>query len=168
MFVYSEKMMMGTSDTRFRPYGTATRGMMATILWRMEGSPAVTGNSPYGDLESGKYYTDAVIWAARNNIFKGYEDNTFRAEESITREQLAAIFYRYAGYKGYDLTTLESLDSFSDKDSVSSWAKEAMQWAVGSGLILGKDNNILDPQGTAIRAEIAAMLHRFIKKYELV
>lgn len=168
MFVYSEKMMMGTSDTRFSPYGTATRGMMATILWRMEGSPAVTGNSPYGDLESGKYYTDAVIWAARNNIFKGYEDNTFRAEESITREQLAAIFYRYAGYKGYDLTTLESLDSFSDKDSVSSWAKEAMQWAVGSGLILGKDNNLLDPQGTAIRAEIAAMLHRFIKKYELV
>ena len=168
MFIYGEKMMMGTSDTRFSPCGTATRGMMATILWRMEGSPAVTGSSPYGDLKSGKYYTDAVIWAARNNIFKGYEDNTFRAEESITREQLAAIFYRYAGYKGYDLTTLGSLDSFGDKGSVSHWAKEAMQWAVGSGLILGKDNNLLDPQGTATRAEIAAILHRFIKKYELV
>lgn len=168
MFVYGRKIMAGTSSTTFSPHNAATRGMMATILWRMEGSPAVTGKSPYTDVASGKYYTDAVIWTTQKGIFSGYGDKTFRAEESITREQLAAIFYQYAKYKGYNLSPKAELGKFRDKDDISDWAKEAMQWAVGSGLINGKGTHTLDPKGTATRAEIAAILHRFIGKYELV
>lgn len=167
LFVYNKKIMTGTTATTFSPYGTTTRGMMATVLWRMEGSPKVTGSSPYNDVESDKYYTNAVIWATQNGIFKGFEDNTFRADEKITREQLAAIFYRYAEYKGYDLTQRGSLDKFTDGDKVSDWAKDTVARAVGYGLIEGKDNNVLDPQGKATRAEFAAILHRFCERNEL-
>ncbi|NCB04297.1 MAG: hypothetical protein EOM69_02100, partial [Clostridia bacterium] len=168
LFVYGRKIMAGTRNRTFSPHNAATRGMMATIRWRMEGSPAVTGTSPYTDVASGKYYTDAAIWTTQKGILNGYEDKTFRAEESITREQLAAIFYHYAKYDGYDLSPSDNLSKFTDKQEVSPWANEAMQWAVGSGLISGKGNQTLDPKGTATRAEIAAMLHRFIKKHELV
>lgn len=168
LFVYGRKIMAGTRNRTFSPHNAATRGMMATIRWRMEGSPAVTGTSPYTDVASGKYYTDAAIWTTQKGILNGYEDKTFRAEESITREQLAAIFYHYAKYEGYDLSPSDNLSKFTDKQEVSPWANEAMQWAVGSGLISGKGNQTLDPKGTATRAEIAAMLHRFIKKHELV
>ena len=168
MFVYENGLMLGTSKTLFSPHGTATRGMMATILWRMEGSPAPKGKNSFTDVEAGKWYADAITWTAENSIFAGYGKDKFGPDDPITREQLAAIFYRYADYKGYDLTVKGNLDKFKDSDKITDYAKTAMQWAVGSGLMKGKSGNLLDPQGTATRAEIAAMLHRFIEKYELV
>ena len=168
MFVYENGLMLGTSKTLFSPHGTATRGMMATILWRMEGSPVPKGKNSFTDVEAGKWYADAITWTAENSIFAGYGKDKFGPDDPITREQLAAIFYRYADYKGYDLTVKGNLDKFKDADKITDYAKTAMQWAVGSGLVKGKSGNLLDPQGTATRAEIAAMLHRFIEKYELV
>ena len=168
MFVYENGLMLGTSKTLFSPHGTATRGMMATILWRMEGSPAPKGKNSFTDVEAGKWYADAITWTTENGIFAGYGKDKFCPDDPITREQLAAIFYRYADYKGYDLTVKGNLDKFKDADKITDYAKTAMQWAVGSGLVKGKSGNLLDPQGTATRAEIAAMLHRFIEKYELV
>ena len=168
MFVYENGLMLGTSKTLFSPHGTATRGMMAIILWRMEGSPAPKGKNSFTDVEAGKWYADAITWTAENGIFAGYGKDKFGPDDPITREQLAAIFYRYADYKGYDLTVKGNLDKFKDADKITDYAKTAMQWAVGSGLVKGKSGNLLDPQGTATRAEIAAMLHRFIEKYELV
>ena len=168
MFVYENGLMLGTSKTLFSPHGTATRGMMATILWRMEGSPVPKGKNSFTDVEAGKWYADAITWTAENGIFAGYGKDKFGPDDPITREQLAAIFYRYADYKGYDLTVKGNLDKFKDADKITDYAKTAMQWAVGSGLMKGKSGNLLDPQGTATRAEIAAMLHRFIEKYELV
>ena len=168
MFVYENGLMLGTSKTLFSPHRTATRGMMATILWRMEGSPVPKGKNSFTDVEAGKWYADAITWTAENSIFAGYGKDKFGPDDPITREQLAAIFYRYADYKGYDLTVKGNLDKFKDADKITDYAKTAMQWAVGSGLVKGKSGNLLDPQGTATRAEIAAMLHRFIEKYELV
>ena len=168
MFVYENGLMLGTSKTLFSPHGTATRGMMATILWRMEGSPVPKGKNSFTDVEDGKWHADAITWTAENGIFAGYGKDKFGPDDPITREQLAAIFYRYADYKGYDLTVKGNLDKFKDADKITDYAKTAMQWAVGSGLMKGKSGNLLDPQGTATRAEIAAMLHRFIEKYELV
>ena len=168
MFVYENGLMLGTSKTLFSPHGTATRGMMATILWRMEGSPVPKGKNSFTDVEDGKWYADAITWTAENGIFAGYGKDKFGPDDPITREQLAAIFYRYADYKGYDLAVKGNLDKFKDADKITDYAKTAMQWAVGSGLVKGKSGNLLDPQGTATRAEIAAMLHRFIEKYELV
>ena len=164
MFVYENGLMLGTSKALFSPHGTATRGMMATILWRMEGSPAPKGKNSFTDVEAGKWYADAITWTAENGIFAGYGKDKFGPDDPITREQLAAIFYRYADYKGYDLTVKGNLDKFKDADKITDYAKTAMGWAVGSGLVKGKSGNLLDPQGTATRAEIAAMLHRFIEE----
>ena len=168
MFVYENGLMLGTSKTLFSPHGTVMRGMMATILWRMEGSPVPKGKNSFTDVEAGKWYADAITWTAENGIFAGYGKDKFGPDDPITREQLAAIFYRYADYKGYDLTVKGDLDKFKDADKITDYAKTAMQWAVGSGLVKGKSGNLLDPQGTTTRAEIATMLHRFIEKYELV
>ena len=164
MFVYENGLMLGTSKTLFSPHGTATRGMMATILWRMESSPALKGKNSFTDVVAGKWYADAITWTAENGIFAGYGKDKFGPDDPITREQLAAIFYRYADYKGYDLTVKGNLDKFKDADKITDYAKTAMQWAVGSGLVKGKSGNLLDPQGTATRAEIAAMLHRLIEE----
>ena len=164
MFVYKNGLMLGTSKTLLSPHGTVTRGMMATILWRMEGSLAPKGENSFTDVEAGMWYTDAITWAAENGIFAGYSMDKFGPDDPITREQLTAIFYRYADYKGYKLTVTENLDKFEDADKITDYAKMVMQWAVGNGLIKGKSENLLDPQGTATRAEIAAMLHRFVEK----
>ena len=162
MFVHVKKLMVGVSDTLFDPYGTTTRAMTATTLWRMEGSPAPEGGNPFTDVKNGEWYTDAILWAAENEIAEGYGNGLFGTNDPVTREQLAAMFYRYAEYKGYDTTITGSIDRFTDKGDISDWAVDAMKWAVGYGLIQGKDNNILDPKGYATRAEFAAMLHRFI------
>ena len=164
MFVYKNGLMLGTSKTLFGPHGTVTRGMMATILWRMEGSLAPKGENSFTDVEAGMWYTDAITWAAENGIFAGYSMDKFGPDDPITREQLTAIFYRYADYKGYKLTVTGNLDKFEDADKITDYAKTVMQWAVGNGLIKGKSETLLDPQGTATRAEIAAMLHRFVEK----
>ncbi len=164
MFVYKNGLMLGTSKTLFSPHGTVTRGMMATILWRMEGSLAPKGENSFTDVEAGRWYADAITWAAENGIFAGYSMDKFGPDDPITREQLTAIFYRYADYKGYKLTVTGNLDKFEDADKITDYAKTVMQWAVGNGLIKGKSETLLDPQGTATRAEIAAMLHRFVEK----
>ena len=164
MFVYKNGLMLGTSKTLFSPHGTVTRGMMATILWRMEGSLAPKGENSFTDVEAGRWYADAITWTAENGIFAGYSKDKFGPDDPITREQLTAIFYRYADYKGYKLTVTGNLDKFEDADKITDYAKMVMQWAVGNGLIKGKAETLLDPQGTATRAEIAAMLHRFIEK----
>ena len=164
MFVYKNGLMLGTSKTLFSPHGTVTRGMMATILWRMEGSLAPKGENSFTDVEAGRWYADAITWAAENGIFAGYSMDKFGPDDPVTREQLTAIFYRYADYKGYKLTVTGNLDKFEDADKITDYAKTVMQWAVGNGLIKGKAETLLDPQGTATRAEIAAMLHRFIEK----
>ena len=164
MFVYKNGLMLGTSKTLFSPHGTVTRGMMATILWRMEGSLAPKGENSFTDVEAGRWYADAITWTTENGIFAGYSKDKFGPDDPITREQLTAIFYRYADYKGYKLTVTGNLDKFEDADKITDYAKTVMQWAVGNGLIKGKSETLLDPQGTATRAEIAAMLHRFIEK----
>ena len=163
MFVYKNGLMLGTSKTLFSPHGTVTRGMMATILWRMEGSLAPKGENSFTDVEAGRWYADAITWTTENGIFAGYSKEKFGPDDPITREQLTAIFYRYADYKGYKLTVTGNLDKFEDADKITDYAKTVMQWAVGNGLIKGKAENLLDPQGTATRAEIAAMLHRFVE-----
>ena len=168
MFVYKNGLMLGTSKTLFSPHGTVTRGMMATILWRMEGSLAPKGENSFTDVEAGMWYTDAITWTAENGIFAGYSMDKFGPDDPITREQLTAIFYRYADYKGYKLTVTGNLDKFEDADKITDYAKTVMQWAVGNRLIKGKTENLLDPQGTATRAEIAAMLHRFVEKAKLM
>lgn len=168
LFVYDYGLMVGTGKTLFSPHETVTRGMMATILWRMEGSPIPKGKNRFTDVEAGKRYADAITWTAENGIFADYDKDRFKPDDPITREQLAAIFYRYADYKGYDLTVKGNLDKFKDADKITDYAKTAMQWAVGSDLVNGKSGALLDPQDKATRAEIATMLHRFIEKYELV
>ena len=171
MFVYENGLMVGTSGTTFSPYNNTTRAQIAVIFYRLAGSPAVEGKNTFTDVEYGPgtaWYYDAVTWVQQSGIMGGYGNNLFGPNDPVTREQLASIFYNYAKYKGYDVSTTGSLDRFTDKDSVSAWAQEAMKWAVGNGIINGKENNILDPKGTATRAEIAAMLHRFIEKYKLV
>ena len=164
MFAYKNGLMLGASKTLFSPHGTVTRGMMATILWRMEGSLAPKGENSFTDVEAGMWYADAITWTAENGIFAGYSKDKFGPDDPITREQLTVIFYRYADYKGYKLTVTGNLDKFEDADKITDYAKTVMQWAVGNGLIKGKSENLLDPQGTATRAEIAAMLHRFVEK----
>ena len=164
MFVYKNGLMLGTSKTLFSPHGTVTRGMMATILWRMEGSLAPKDENSFTDVEAGMWYADAITWTTENGIFAGYSKDKFGPDDPVTREQLTAIFYRYADYKGYKLTITGNLDKFEDADKITDYAKTVMQWAVGNGLIKGKSENLLDPQGTATRAEISAMLHRFVEK----
>lgn len=164
MFVFANDLMVGTGDATFSPEISTSRAMIAVTLWRMEGEPAAKGANPYTDVENGAWYTEAITWANENGIAEGYGNGCFQPETPVTREQLAAFFYRYAAYKGYDITITGSLDHFNDKDNVSEWAKDTMAWAVGYGLIGGKDNNMLDPQGEATRAEFAAMLQRFCQK----
>ena len=162
MFVFTNGLMVGTGDTTFSPEISTSRAMIAVTLWRMEGEPAAKGANPFTDVENGAWYTEAITWANENGIAEGYGNGCFQPETPVTREQLAAFFYRYAEYKGYDITITGSLDRFNDKDNVSDWAKEAMAWAVGYGLIGGKDNNMLDPQGEATRAEFATIFFRLL------
>lgn len=168
MFVLANKLMIGTSDTTFSPYDTTTRAMVATTIWRMEGKPAPAGANGFTDVESGKWYTDAITWAAESEITEGYGGGLFGTNDPVTREQLAGFFYNYAKYKGYDTAITGDISRFTDNGDISDWAVDAVKWAVGYGLIEGKPGNMLDPQGNATRAEFAAMLHRFIKKNDLV
>ena len=164
MYVYEKGLMNGTGGTAFSPYLTTTRGMIVTILYRMEGSPTVTESCLFADVKSGSYYEKAITWAAANGIVNGYSSEQFGPNDNITREQLAAIFYRYAGYKGMEAVTLaEHLTGFADSDKISTYAISAMNWAVGEGLIQGS-GNYLSPQGDATRAQVAAILHRFLTK----
>ena len=171
MFVYQNNLMNGTSATTFSPNDATTRAQIAAIFYRMAGNPAVDGKNSFTDVPYGPgttWYYDAVTWAQKNGILAGYEDGTFHPDDPITREQLAMVFYNYAKFKGYNITANGDLSAFTDAGDISAWAQEAMKWAVGSGLMNGKDNGIIDPKGTATRAEVAAMLHKFIENNKLV
>ena len=160
-YVYEKGMMAGTAADVFAPNATTTRAMIVTILYRLEGSPAVTGTSAFVDVPAGQWYTDAVNWAAANQIVKGTSATTFAPNDSITREQMAAILYRYAQYKGYDVTKKVDLSGYSDNGQVSAYAKDALAWANAAKLINGVTNTTLAPQGNATRAQVSAILHRF-------
>ena len=153
-------LMNGNGDGRFDPAGTMTRAMVVTILWRMEGKPAAGHTATFDDVAEGEWYTDAIAWAQKNGIVTGYTDQIFGTHDRITREQLAAVLYRYEQHKGSDVTAQAEMD-FVDVGSVSQWAYDAMSWAVGNGIITGRPGKILDPNGNAIRAEAATMLHRY-------
>ena len=160
-YAYDNKLMDGTSSTTFAPLMTTNRAMIVTILWRLEGSPVVNYAMNFSDVESGVWYTEAVRWAAAEGIVKGYSDTVFAPNDTVTREQLATILYRYAEYKEYDVSAKGDLTTFADGSTVSTWAADGMTWAVGAQLITGKDGGKLDPTGTATRAEVATILMRF-------
>ena len=168
MFVYENGLMEGISNTQFGPYETQTRGRMAEILWRMEGSPAPKVKNSFADVEDGARYADAIAWIAENNILGGYSKDSFGPGDPITWEQLAVMFYRYAEYKGYDISIKGSQDELKDMDSTMDDAGKAVLWAVSNGLIREEADVLSALQDPVSRAEIAAMLHRFIDKYKLV
>lgn len=159
-YVYENGLMSGTGTATFSPNTATTRGMIVTILHRMEGEPAAAGEA-FTDVEAGQYYAAAVAWASANKIVGGYGNGTFGPNDPITREQLAAILYRYAQFKGMDVSAKGDISRFSDRAAVSSYAVEAMTWAVGAGLLTGVGANTLDPKGHATRAQIATILMRF-------
>ena len=164
-YVCENGLMNGTSRNRFSPYGTATRGMLVTILYRMENEPRCFGSAAFSDVKPGAYYEKAVVWASQNNIVSGYTDGTFRPDAPVTREQLASILYRYTRYRGQDVSAAgtTSLTGYGDAQAVSNYALPAMRWACGMGILQGA-NGKLNPNGLATRAQLAAMLHRYLTK----
>ena len=161
-YVSDNGLMNGVGNNMFDPQGTTTRAMIVTILYRLEGQPDVSGSSPFDDVASGQWYTDAVIWANANGIVLGYGNGKFGPNDLITREQFAAIMYRYANFKGYDTSKAADLSGYTDAGSISGYAVEAMKWANAENLITGRTATTLVPRGEATRAEAAAILMRFI------
>ena len=163
VYAYENGLFSGTSDTTFSPNASMTRAMLVTVLYRLEGQPTVSGRSGFSDVKLNSYYEDAVTWAADNGIVNGTGATTFSPNANVTREQMAAILYRYAQYKKYDVSVGEDTNilSYDDAQSISSYAIPAIQWACGAGVVTGKSGSKLDPKGNATRAEVAAMLMRF-------
>ena len=161
-FVYENGLFSGTDSRSFSPNASMTRAMLVTVLYRLEGESTVTGRSSFTDVRSGAYYEKAVIWAAANGIVTGTDSTSFSPDAKVTREQLAAILYRYAQYRKLDTDASAKLNSFTDADSVSAYASEALGWAVSEGLINGASGKLM-PKGDATRAQVAAILHRFVK-----
>ena len=161
-FVYGEGLFAGTSSTAFSPNASMTRAMLVTVLYRLEGKPTVRGRSGFSDVVVNSYYEDAVTWAADNGIVNGTGTTTFSPDTNVTREQLAAILYRYAQYKKYSTKASASLNGFSDAQSVSSYAKTPLEWAVAEKLVNGANGKLM-PKGDASRAQVAAIFHRFVE-----
>ena len=163
-YVYEKGIMDGTGADRFSPNAPLTRAMIVTILYRMAGSPAMSGVSDFKDVDSNKWFAKAVAWAAANGIVNGYGSGLFGPNDPVTREQLAAILYRYAVYGGMTAVTLEeNLGSFADTAQLSAYAIQAMNWAVGQGLINGSGSNLV-PKAQATRAQVAAIIHRYLER----
>lgn len=160
-YVYENGMMSGTSETTFSPDLTTTRGMIVTILYRLENEPTVTGTTAFTDVAADQYYANAVAWAAQNGIVSGIDATTFAPNNAITREQMAAILYRYAQFKGYDVSAKADLSVYTDATQVSTYATDAMAWANGAQLITGTSQATLTPAGNATRAQVATILMRF-------
>ena len=168
IYVYANGLMNGTSENPmlFSPNANLTRAMLVTILYRLEGEPSISSlANPFGDITAGQYYTDAVKWAVEYEIVKGYGNGKFGPDDPVTREQLVTILWRYCKWKGIDVSIGEDTNilSYNDVFDISEYAIPAFQWACGTGIISGKPGNLLDPQGNATRAEVAAMLHRFLE-----
>ena len=160
-YAYENGLMGGIGDNLFAPNSPTTRAQLVTILYRLEGEPAVTGQSPFTDVEADTWYTDAVIWAAEEGVVNGVSATQFAPGNNITREQLATILFRYAQAKGYDVSSRADLSGFPDAGDILPYAQEAMAWAVAEGLLQGFEDDTLRPQGTATRAQIATILMRF-------
>ncbi len=160
-YVYEKGLMNGTAADEFAPNATTTRAMVVTILYRLEGEPSGGGETPFTDLKAGQYYLDAVAWANANGIVNGTTATTFDPDGAITRQQMAAILYRYAAYKGYDVSVSADLSSYPDAGAIQTYAQDAMAWANGSELILGFEDHTLQPVGNSTRAQVATLLMRF-------
>ncbi len=158
-YVHENKLMNGTSNTEFSPEEKTTRGMIVTILWRLEGEPTEKGKE-FDDVAEDTYYHKAVSWAATNGIVSGYSETAFGPEDAATREQLAAIIYRYASYKKCDLSKTASLDGYNDKNEISDYAVKSLEWASANGIITGTTNETLSPKDFVTRCQIAAILKR--------
>lgn len=164
-YAYAQGLMTGTSATTFAPNGTMNRAMIVTVLYRLEKSPAVTGASKFTDVPAGQWYSDAVAWAAANKIVNGYDETTFGPMNAVTREQMAAILFRYEQVKGLENVTLEeNLNRFPDQNKISAYAIPALQWAVGQKIINGNADGTLDPTGTATRAQVAQIFTNLLNK----
>ena len=160
-FVDGQGYMDGVGNSRFAPLSQLTRAMAVTVLHRLEGKPQVTNDNPFPDVPSGAYYENAVNWAVSAGVVEGYEDNTFRPNQKITREEMVAIFYRYAQFKGYDVSATSDLSAFKDGSAVQPYAQAAMEWAVNVGLIIGTDVGTLVPRGLTKRCDFAMVVERF-------
>ena len=161
-YVFDQGLMSGMSAQEFGPDGQVTRGQVVTILWRLAGSPTVSGKT-FTDVSADAWYADAVAWASTNGVVSGYESGLFGPEDQVTREQLAAILYRYAQLSGKDTDQTADLSGYTDSVTISAWAPQALKWAVGSGLISGTGTHTLSPRGTATRAQIAVILQNYCK-----
>lgn len=160
-FAIENKLMVSTGENIFSPNGITTRAQLVTILYRLEGEPAVTKDIPFADVPAGQWYSNAINWAAANGIVDGYGNGKFGPDDTITREQMAAILYRYASYKGYSVSDLANLTGYTDAASMNEWASTAMRWAVAEGLIEGTSATTLSPSGDSTRAQVATILMRF-------
>ena len=165
-FVVRENLFNGTSATTFEPNSDMTRAMLVTVLWRLDGEPAPAAENHFTDVAADTYYTDAVAWAAENEIVTGYSDTTFLPARNISREELAVILYRYARYKDADTEAAADLSAYTDADRVSAYAADAMGWAAETGIINGRTETTLVPQGESTRAEVATMMQRFAEQQE--
>ena len=164
-YAYAQGLMTGTSATTFAPNGTMNRAMIVTVLYRLEKSPAATGASKFTDVPAGQWYSDAVAWAAANKIVNGYDETTFGPMNAVTREQMAAILFRYEQVKGLENVTLEeNLNRFPDQNKISAYAIPALQWAVGQKIINGNADGTLDPTGTATRAQVAQIFTNLLNQ----
>ncbi len=160
-YVYENGIMAGTDETIFDPYMELDRAMAAQLFYNLEGKPAVTGDSTFTDVTSGHWAVDAITWAAQNDIVAGIGGNLYDPDSNVTREQFAVMLYKYARFKGYDLTATGDLTRFPDAGSISSWAETALSWANGNGLINGHENGTIDPKGSTIRAQAASIMANF-------
>ena len=156
-------LFSGTSDNAFEPNAPVTRGMLVTVLWRTERQPVVNYLMTFDDVSEDAYYAEAVRWAASEGIVKGYSDSEFAPDKFITREEMAAVINRYADYNGMS-GEAGDISAFADAELVSGWARGNMEWAVGTGIISGRDGNVLDPQGNTTRAETAAIMQRLLER----
>lgn len=161
-YVFKNGLMSGMGASAFAPHVNMNRAMLVTVLYRLENRPAVKGESPFTDTKKGAYYYDAVVWAYENEIVNGMSATLFAPGNNISREQMVTIFARYANYKGQETLALNDLVDYSDRQKVANYALNAFRWAVGAGIINGSTPTELNPQGTATRAQCAAILHRFI------
>ena len=162
-FVSANELFTGTGAASFSPDTAMTRAMLVTVLYRLEGEPAVSGANGFMDVASGQWYTNAVIWASENGIVSGYGGSLFGTNDFVTREQMAAILYNYASYKGYDISASAVLTGFDDAGDISAWAGTAMRWANAEGLITGVTSTTLSPSGSATRAQVAMILMRLVQ-----
>ena len=160
-YVYENNIMAGTDETTFAPYMELDRAMAAQLFYNLEGKPAVTGDSTFTDVTSGHWAVDAITWAAQNDIVAGIGGDLYDPDSNVTREQFAVMLYKYARFKGYDLTATGDLTQFPDAGSISSWAETALSWANGNDLINGHENGTIDPKGSTIRAQAASIMANF-------